>query len=71
MAKKSNPHGGSRAGAGRKPVNPEGKTKMIAGTVPEKLVRKLDAYAKRQGWNRSQAITNAIRLLLDSTKNEK
>lgn len=66
MAKKTKAHGGSREGAGRKPANSEGKTKVIAATVPEKLVSNLDAHAKRKGWNRSQAITNAIRLLLDS-----
>ena len=66
MAKKKGAHGGSRKGAGRKAASSEGKTKAIAATVPEKLVRKLDAHAKKQGWNRSQAITNAIRMLLEA-----
>ena len=65
MTKKPS-HGGSREGAGRKPANAEGKTKVIAATVPESLVSKLDRHAKKNGWNRSQAITNAIRLLLET-----
>ena len=63
MAKKVT-HGGKRKGAGRKADNPEGKTKVIGATIPEKLVKELDRYAKAQGWNRSRAITEAIRKLL-------
>ena len=61
---KKTAHGGKRKGAGRKADNPEGKTTVIAATVPEKLVNKLDRYAKSKEWNRSRAITEAIRLLL-------
>ena len=63
MAKKK-AHGGARKGAGRKPTNPEGSTKTIAASVPEPLVERLDAFAEKKGWNRSQAITQAIRKLL-------
>jgi len=63
MAKKQQ-HGGKREGAGRKPVNPEGRTKTIAASVPEGLVERLDALADKRGWNRSEAITAAIRGLL-------
>jgi len=63
MAKKT-AHGGKRKGAGRKADNPEGKTKVVAATVPEKLVKELDRYAKSKKWNRSRAITEGIRLLL-------
>jgi len=65
MAKKR-PHGGKRKGAGRKPVNPEGKTVVVAASVPSELVEQLDGVAKRERWNRSQAITEAIRGLLDA-----
>lgn len=63
MAKKPT-HGGKRKGAGRKADNPEGKTKVIGATIPEKLVRDLDRYAEAKGWNRSRAITEAIRNLI-------
>lgn len=61
MGKKKGAHGGKRKGAGRKADNPEGKTKVVAATVPEKLVKRLDRYAKANGLNRSAAITEAIR----------
>jgi Ribbon-helix-helix protein, copG family len=63
MAKKKQ-HGGKRPGAGRKLLNPEGATTTIAASVPQKLVEALDELAMSNGWNRSQAITEAIRLLL-------
>ena len=63
MAKKKT-HGGKREGSGRKPVNAEGATKVVAASVPESLVEQLDVLAKLKGWNRSQAITEAIRKLL-------
>lgn len=65
MAKKKT-HGGARPGAGRKVANPEGPAKPIAASVPESLVNALDELAERKGWNRSQAVTEAIRKL---TKN--
>jgi hypothetical protein len=60
MAKKKS-HGGKRKGAGRKPSSPEGPTVLVAVTVPSVLLEQLDAIAKRNEWNRSQAVTNAIR----------
>lgn len=66
MAKKRT-HGGKRAGAGRPLANPdEGKAVVIAASVPGELVELLDRIAKQMGWNRSQAITEAIRGLLDA-----
>ena len=65
MAKKKQ-HGGAREGAGRKPVNPEGKTVVVAASVPSDLMEQLDAVREKRGWNRSQAITEAIRVLLDA-----
>jgi ribbon-helix-helix CopG family protein len=56
--------GGARPGAGRKPVNPEGRTATLAVTVPESLIAQLDELAVRRGWNRSEAVTEAIRQLL-------
>jgi Ribbon-helix-helix protein, copG family len=57
-------HGGKREGSGRKPVNPEGKTVVVAASVPETLVERLNALAEKKGWNRSEAVTEAIRGLL-------
>lgn len=62
MAKKMK-HGGKRAGAGR-PVSPDGPTMTVAATVPVTLVQALDAHAEQHGWNRSKAVTEAIRGLL-------
>ena len=68
MAKKKKSHGGSREGAGRRPKNPEGATKTVAASVPESLIERLDEYAESKGWNRSKAITEAIRKLLKGGK---
>jgi hypothetical protein len=65
MAKKKL-HGGKRKGAGRKLAYAEGRTIPVAAGVPGELVDRLDALAKERGWNRSQAITEAIRGLLDA-----
>jgi len=62
MAKKK-AHGGKRKGAGRKP-GPEGRTVVLAASVPSELVELLDGLATKRGWNRSQAVTEAIRGLL-------
>ena len=61
---KTKPHGGKRSGAGRRPVNPEGSTKVIAASVPAELVSRLDEFAVSRKWNRSKAITEAIRGML-------
>jgi len=65
MAKKKG-RGGRRKGAGRKPTNPEGRTMLVAVTVPVELVEQLDGLSKKCDWNRSQAVTEAIRGLLDA-----
>ncbi len=63
MAKRQT-HGGKRAGAGRKPAYPEGRTVIVTASVPGGLVVGLDALAEKRGWNRSEAVTEAIRGLL-------
>jgi hypothetical protein len=69
MAKrKKMAHGGARDGAGRPPVNPEGKTQMLAVTVPGELVVRLDARRDKLSLNRSQAVTEAIRGWLDAKR---
>jgi len=67
MAKKKQ-HGGKRKGAGRKVANPEGKVVVLAASVPGELVERLDGLATERGWNRSQAVTEAIRGLLDAKR---
>lgn len=65
MAKKK-AHGGKRKGSGRKMAYPdEGRTIPVAAGVPSELVARLDAWAKANGCNRSKAITEAIRGLVD------
>jgi hypothetical protein len=66
MAKKK-AWGGKRAGAGR-PASPEGKAITVVASVPESLVTGLDALAEAKGWNRSKAVTEAIRGLLKRKK---
>ncbi len=64
MAKKKGP-GGKRKGAGRKLSNPdEGATILVSVTVPIGLVEQLDGMAKERSWNRSRAVTEAIRELV-------
>ncbi len=68
MAKrKKAAHGGKRQGAGR-PVGPDGRTVLVAASVPGELAERLDAYAAKKDWNRSKAITEAIRGLLDAKR---
>lgn len=62
MAKKAQ-HGGKRVGAGRPPKE-DGKTVVIAASVPEDVASGLDDYAKAQGVSRSKAVTEALRGLL-------
>ena len=64
---KKKAHGGKRPGAGRKP-SPDGPTVVIAASVPESLVTELDAYAESNAWNRSKAVTEAIRGLVARKK---
>ena len=59
--------GGARPGAGRK-VGPDGPTAMVAVTVPESLITKLDELATDKGWNRSAAVTEAIRRLVKAKR---
>ncbi len=56
-------HGGVRPGSGRK-VGPDGPTMIVAVSVPESLVAKLDELAEQKGWGRSAAVTEAIRRLV-------
>jgi hypothetical protein len=66
MAKKTQ-HGGKREGAGRK-VSPEGPSVVVTASVPESLVTALDEVAQAEGWNRSKAVTEAIRDLVKRKK---
>jgi hypothetical protein len=69
MAKKKAAHGGARAGAGRKPSVPdEGKAVILTASVPEGLVQRLAQLAEAEGWSRSKAVTEAVRLLLARKK---
>jgi hypothetical protein len=63
MAKKKPMHGGKREGAGRK-AGPEGKAVVLAVSVPSELAEQLDERREKEGWSRSQAVTEAIRGLL-------
>jgi hypothetical protein len=67
MAKKKL-RGGKREGAGRKPSSPDGPTILVAVTVPEVLMDKLDVLAYKNAWNRSKAVTEAIRGLVATPK---
>ena len=62
MAKKQ--HGGRRTGAGRKQAHPEGPAVVITASVPSGLVERMNSLAAQKGWNRSEAVTEAIRGLL-------
>ena len=62
MAKKQ--HGGKRAGAGRPAMDPEERTTTIAVSMPTRLVERLDAVAEQQGWNRSEAVREAVQALV-------
>ncbi len=68
MAKKKPTVGGKREGAGRKVESPDGPTVLVAVTVPSGLMDKLNALAEQKGWNRSQAVTHAIRGFVGSPK---
>jgi hypothetical protein len=62
---KSN-RGGKRPGAGRKVASPDGPAVVVTASVSAGLVRELDALSEREGWNRSNAVTEAVRRLLKS-----
>jgi hypothetical protein len=67
MAKQKQ-HGGARKGAGRKPASPEGKAVVVTASVPEGLVAKLDELSVEKEWNRSAAVTEAIRRLVSAKR---
>lgn len=62
--KKQSTVGGARPGAGRKVAHPEGATIPLVASVPAVLVERLMAVASTKEWNRSEAVTEAVRLLL-------
>jgi hypothetical protein len=64
MAKKKKQWGGKRPGAGRPTSNTEGPTVLVAVTVPETLIDRLEGIAKASGWNKSEAVTQAIRAFI-------
>ncbi len=67
MAKKKAQRGGARDGAGRKPLDPHG-TIQIGAALPIGLVKRLDALAEKLGWNRSEAVREAVGLLLNARR---
>jgi hypothetical protein len=60
MAKKKS-RGGTRHGAGRPTSNTEGVTTVVTVTVPVALMELLAGIAEANGWNKSEAVTQAIR----------
>jgi hypothetical protein len=62
--KQSNNLGGARPGSGRKVIHPEGKTIPLVASVPASLVERLMVIADKKGWNRSEAVTEAVRAML-------
>ena len=66
MAKKKQ-HGGKREGAGRK-EGPEGPAVIVTASIPSSLVDRMDVLAEKQGWSRSEAVTQAIRGLVATPK---
>ena len=67
MAKKGtkkNGRGGARPGSGRPPS--DDPPVVVGGRVPTSLVVKFDRWARANGLNRSQAVTEAIRRLVDA-----
>ena len=48
--------------------HPEGPTVVVAASVPEALIAKLDELAEQRGWNRSEAVTEAIRRLVKAKR---
>jgi metal-responsive CopG/Arc/MetJ family transcriptional regulator len=59
--------GGKREGAGRK-TGPEGRAVVVAASIPETLVAQLDELAATKGWNRSKAVTEAVRRLVKAKR---
>jgi hypothetical protein len=57
-------HGGKRSGAGRKPIDPDSDSVTIALGLPRSLLERLDALAAKHGWNRAEAVREAIRALV-------
>ena len=53
--------GGIRKGAGRKPVNVEGKSAFLGVTVPPALIAALDEMAAAKEISRSQMVAELIR----------
>jgi hypothetical protein len=65
--KKADGRGGAREGAGRKP-GPDGPVEVMVASVPSSLVERMDAAADKRGWNRSKAVTEAIRAFVATPK---
>jgi hypothetical protein len=63
--KKAGKRGGPREGSGRPIENAEGKTVVVAASVPAGLVEDLKSHATEKGWSLSRAVTEAIRGLLN------
>jgi hypothetical protein len=53
-------HGGKRKGAGRPPKD-DGKTVVIAASVPQDVAYAARAFAKSEDWVLSRVVTEALR----------
>ena len=64
--KKVAQRGGSRDGAGRKPLSDESDTIRVATDLPADLVSRLDAYAEQHTSKRAAVIREAVVAFLDA-----
>jgi hypothetical protein len=59
-----NQHGGTHPEPRGRLTDREGPAVPLTASVPALLVAQLDILCEQKGWNRSEAITQAIRALL-------
>jgi hypothetical protein len=57
-------HGGTRPGAGRPPVNPEGATMQCSISIPAVLVAKIDALSEKNNMSRNGVAVALLRKML-------
>lgn len=54
-------HGGTRPGAGRPQIHPEGQMSKLTARVPDSLLESLDEFAAQSGLSRSAALVRLLR----------